>query len=107
MSIALEKVKAGNTSESFLFEIRQIIHFLYQLYIFCINYTFFVSLHKKNTQKSTQQYNEFNTDAIQNAYSIYACKNSKSSDPHRLILNLADKMNLNRRDNVALSNLSF
>ena len=44
---------------------------------------------------------------MQNAYSIYACKNSKSSDPHRLILNLADKMNLNRRDNVALSNLSF
>ena len=35
-------------------------------------------------------------------------KNSKSSDPHRLILNIADKMNLNRSDEyVALSNLSI
>ena len=35
-------------------------------------------------------------------------KNSKTTDPHRLLLNLADKINLKRSDKyVALSNLSF
>ena len=35
-------------------------------------------------------------------------KNSKTSDLHRLILNLSDKINLKRIDNyVALSNLSI
>ena len=35
-------------------------------------------------------------------------KNSKTSDPHRLLLNLPDKKNLKRRYKyVALSNLSM
>ena len=35
-------------------------------------------------------------------------KNSKTSDPHRLLLNLTDKIDLKRRDKyVALSNLSM
>ena len=36
-------------------------------------------------------------------------KNSKTSEPHRLLVNLADKMNVQRRENgyVALSNLSI
>ena len=35
-------------------------------------------------------------------------KNSGTSDPHRLLLNLADKINLKRSDKyVALSNLSI
>ena len=35
-------------------------------------------------------------------------KNSKTSDPHRLLLNLTDKINLKRRDKyVALSNLDM
>ena len=35
-------------------------------------------------------------------------KNNKTSDPHRLLLNLTDKINLGRSDNcVALSNLSI
>ena len=35
-------------------------------------------------------------------------ENSKKSDPHRLLLNLSDKMNLKRRDKyVALSNLNI
>ena len=35
-------------------------------------------------------------------------KNSKTSDPHRLSLNLTDKINLERTDKyVALSNLSM
>ena len=34
--------------------------------------------------------------------------NSKTSDPHRLLLNLSDKLNLKRKDKyVALSNLSI
>ena len=35
-------------------------------------------------------------------------ENSKTSDPHRLLLNLPNKINLKRRDiYVALSNLAF
>ena len=35
-------------------------------------------------------------------------KNSKTSDPHRVLLNLSDKINLKRSDKyVALSNLSI
>ena len=35
-------------------------------------------------------------------------KNSKTSDPHRLFLNLADKINLKRSDKyIALSNFSM
>ena len=35
-------------------------------------------------------------------------ENSKTSDPQRLILNLADKIDLGRSDKyIALSNLSF
>ena len=35
-------------------------------------------------------------------------KNSKTSDPHRLLINLADKLNLKKNDKyVALSNLSI
>ena len=35
-------------------------------------------------------------------------ENSKRSNPHRLLLNLLDKINLKRSDKyVALSNLSF
>ena len=35
-------------------------------------------------------------------------KNSKTSDPHRLLLNLRDKMNLRKKQQyIALSNLSI
>ena len=35
-------------------------------------------------------------------------ENSKTSDPHRLLLNLSDKINLKRSDKyIALSNLSI
>ena len=35
-------------------------------------------------------------------------KNSKTSDPHRLLLNLTGKVDLRRKDKyIALSNLSF
>ena len=36
------------------------------------------------------------------------CKNSKTSDPHIVLLNLTDKINLKRSDeHVALSNLTI
>ena len=39
---------------------------------------------------------------------IMNSENSKTSDPHRLLLNLSDKINLKRSDKyVALSNLSI
>ena len=35
-------------------------------------------------------------------------KNSKTPDPHRLLLNLTDKINLRRKDKyIALSNVSI
>ena len=35
-------------------------------------------------------------------------KNSKTSDPHRLLLNLSDKIDLRRKDKyISLSNLSI
>ena len=35
-------------------------------------------------------------------------KNSKTSDPHRLLVNLTDKIDLRRKDKyIALSNLSI
>ena len=42
-------------------------------------------------------------------YTIFRnSENSKTSEPHRLLLDLADKINLKRSDkNVTLSNLSM
>ena len=70
------------------------------------NHVFFVSS-KRNYEKAIQQYNEFNKVIKQNGYTIYTnSKNSKSSDPHRLLLNLSDKTNLKRSEKyVTLSNL--
>ena len=45
LPIALAQVKAGNTSENFLIEIRQIMYFLYR---------------EKEITKSIQRYNELN-----------------------------------------------
>ena len=49
LPIALAQVKAGNTSENLLNEIRQIIYSLYRA---------------KEITKSVQQYNEFNKGII-------------------------------------------
>ena len=40
------------------------------------------------------QHNEFNKVIKRNGYYIYEFKNSKTSDSHRLLLNLSDKKNL-------------
>ena len=57
LPIALTQVKAGNTSENFLNEIRQIIYSLSQA--------------KEITEKTIQQYNEVNKVIKQNGYYIY------------------------------------
>ena len=35
------------------------------------------------------------------------CENSKTSDPHRLLLNLTDKIDWRKDKYIALSNLAF
>ena len=44
-----------------------------------------------------QQYNEFNKVIKQSQFYIWNSKNSEISDPHRLLLNLTDKMNLKNK----------
>ena len=84
------QVKAGNTSENLLHEIRQIIYSLHR--------------EKEVTQKvydniinSTKLLNRMDTIFMNSG-------NSKSSDPHRLLLNLSYKIDLKGGDKyVALS----
>ena len=50
---------------------------------------------------------EFNKVIEHNGHYIYESVNRKTSDLHRLLINLSDKINLKRSDKyVALSNLS-
>ena len=51
---------------------------------------------------------EFNKVIKQNDAILMNSENSKTSDPHRLLLNLTDKINLNRSDKyAALSSFSI
>ena len=88
------QVRAGNTSENLIYEIRQVIYSLYQ--------------EKEITKKV---YNNIMSpiklwkimDTI-----FMNSENIKTSDTHRLLLNLWDKINLKRNDKyVDLSNLSI
>ena len=78
LSIAVAHVKPGNTYENLLNEIRQIIYSLYQ-----------------------------SKEITKNVYNnIMNSENSKTSDWHRLLLNLTDNKDLRRKDKyIALSNL--
>ena len=80
--IALAQVKAGNTSENLLNEIRQIIY----------------SLHRENEVTKKVYNNIINSIKLQNKMdSIFMnSENSKTTDPHRLLLNLTGKINLKR-----------
>ena len=78
LSIALAQVKAGNTSENLPNEIRQIINSLYRI--------------KEITKKL---YNNI-MNSIKNS------KNSGTSDPHRLLLSLLGKIDLQRVINMLL-----
>ena len=81
--ITLAQVKAGNTSENLLNEIRQIIY----------------SLHRENEVTKKVYNNIINSIKLQNKMdSIFMnSENSKTTDPHRLLLNLTGKINLKRR----------
>ena len=92
--IALGQVQTGNTYENLLNEIRQIIHSLYREKEITknVNNNIMVSIKLKNRM-----------DTI-----FMNSRNSKTSDPRRLLLNLSDKINLKRSDKyVALSNLNI
>ena len=53
-------------------------------------------------------YSLYRTKQISKTNSKQIKTNSKTSDPHRLLVNLSDKINLKRSDKyVALSNLSI
>ena len=76
LSIAFPQIKAGNTSENLLNKIRQIIYFLYGA--------------KEITKKV---YNKImNSIKLQNRIDtlFINSKNSGTSDPHRLLLNISD-----------------
>ena len=82
--IALAQVKAGNTSENLLNETRQMVYSLLQA--------------KEITKKVYK--NIINSVTLQcKMYLIFMNpENSKTSDPHRLLLNFSDKINLQRSD---------
>ena len=55
-----------------------------------------------------QQYNEFNKVIKQKTHYIYDFNNSRTSDVHRLLLNLSDKTDLKRSNKyVSLSTISI
>ena len=87
-------MKAGNTSENLLNEIRMIIYCLYREKEFIKKvYSNIMNLIQLSTGMDTIFMN---------------LKYSGTSDLHRLLLNLTDKINLKRSDKcVALSNLSI
>ena len=92
LPIAFAQVKAGNTSENLLNEIRLIIYSLYWA----------KEINKKvysNIMNSIKLWNKVDTIFMNSG-------NSKTSDPQRLLPNLTNKINLKRSDEyVALSNL--
>ena len=69
------------------------------------NKSYIICIKKKKLLKSIQQYNELNKVMKQNGFYI---ENSKTHDPHRLLLNHTDKINLKRSDKyVALLDLNI
>ena len=78
--VPLAQVKAGNTSEKLLNEIIQVIYSLYKA----------KEITKKvygNITNSIKLENRMGTTFMNSG-------NSKTSDPHRLLLNFSDKINL-------------
>ena len=90
--ISLAQVHAVNNSEKLKNGIRQL----------------FYSLSKKKKKKTKTIYKSL-IDIIEIMETIFInTKNSKTSEPHKLRLNLTDKLNLkNPNKNMALANLSI
>ena len=86
LPIALAQVKAGNTSENLLNEIRQILYSLY--WAKAITKRVFNNI--MNSIKLQKR-----RDTI-----IMNSENDKILDPHRLLFNLLEKTNLNVKDKV-------
>ena len=86
LPIALAQVKAGNTSENLLNEIRQILYSLY--WAKAITKRVFNNI--MNSIKLQKR-----RDTI-----IMNSENDKILDPHRLLLNLLEKTNLKVKDKV-------
>ena len=86
LPIALAQVKAGNTSENLLNEIRQILYFLY--WAKAITKRVFNNI--MNSIKLQKR-----RDTI-----IMNSENDKILNLHRLILNLSEKTNLKVKDKV-------
>ena len=80
LTIGLAQVKAGNTSENVLNKIWQIIYFLNRV---------------KETTKKVDKNIMSSIKLLKRKNVIFMnSKNSKTSDPHRLLLNLSDEINL-------------
>ena len=86
LQIALTQVKAGNTSENLLNEVRQIIYSLYQK--------------KKKINKKVYN-NLMNSIKLENKMDskFMNSEKSKTSDPNRILLNLTDNIDFRRKDN--------
>ena len=94
LPIAFTQVKAGNTSENLLNQIRQIIYSLY---------------HEKEVTKKLYSSIMNSIHMLHKMDNILLnSKSSETFDPHRLMLNFADRINLKRSDKyVPLSNISI
>ena len=88
LPIALAQVKAGNTSENLLNKVRQIIYSLYQT---------------KEISKNVYN-NIMNSIKLENRMGTIFTNsgNNQTSDPHRLLLNLAVKINFKGSDKKCL-----
>ena len=94
LPVALAQVKVDHTSEDLLNEIRQIIYSMYRAKEITENV-------QNNIINSIKLLNKSDTIFMNS-------ENRKTSDPHRLLLNLSDNINLKGRNNyVALSILSI
>ena len=86
--MCLEQVTASNTTENLLNEIKKIIYSLYRA----------KEITKKvynNIMNSIKLSNRMDTIFMNS-------QNSKTSDPHRLLINLSDKTNLKRKHKYVL-----
>ena len=88
LPIALAQVKAGNTSENLLNKVRQVIYSLYQAKEISKNVY-------NNIMNSVKLENRMGTIFMNSG-------NNQTSDPHRLLLNLAVKINFKGSDKKCL-----